>query len=338
MVVRTVERTKERSGWRIRDTLRVIGIKRSTYYSWINREGTERKKVNTNPFTTLPEEREEVIDYALKHPNLRHRELAWRMVDENVVCLSPSTVYRILSEEDLVKRWEKPQPREKEEKEKPDSPNQRWQSDISYVKVQRRNYYMISFIDEYSRYIVHWKLMTSMDGSSVSLAAQESLEKLPESVRPIIQTDNGSGYISHEFKTVLKQFGVGHHKIHPHCPEENGIVERSHRTILSPLDEVELDNYYQAKDEIERIVYWYNEERLHSALNYLRPADYHYGEPEKLLEERRLKIKEARQKRKEENKRRNQLILSLTRVRENDKNYEIKYENHILLETAKSPI
>jgi len=117
--------------------------------------------------------------------------------------------------------------------------------------------------------------------------AQESLESFPEGVRPIIQTDNGSGYISHEFKTVLKHFGVGHHKIHPHCSEENGIVERSYRIILSPLDEVELDNYYQAKEQLERTVRWYNEERLHSALNYLKPVDYHYGNPEKLLEKRR---------------------------------------------------
>ncbi|MCK4571418.1 transposase family protein [candidate division WOR-3 bacterium] len=74
--------------------------------------------------------------------------------------------------------------------------------------------------------------------------AQESLESFPEGVRPIIQTDNGSGYISHEFKTVLKQFGVGHFKIHSYDPEENGLVEQSHRTILSSLDEVELYNYY----------------------------------------------------------------------------------------------
>ena len=104
---------------------------------------------------------------------------------------------------------------------------------------------------------------------------------------PIIQTDNGSGYISHDLKKVLKHSGVGHHKIHPHCSEENGIVERSYRIIISPLDEVELDNYYQAKEEHERIIRWYNEERLHSALNYLRPVDYHYGNPEKLIEERR---------------------------------------------------
>lgn len=75
---------------------------------------------------------------------------------------------------------------------------------VSDVKVQGKKYYMISFIDECSPYIIHWKSMTSMNGNSVSLAAQESLESFPEGVRPIIQTDNGSGYISHEFKTVLK--------------------------------------------------------------------------------------------------------------------------------------
>lgn len=329
MVIKTV---KERSGWRIRGTLKFLGVKRATYYSWIGRERTDRvegDKINTNPFTPLPEEKEKVIEYALNHQDLRHRELTWRMVDENVVCLSPSTVYRILKDNDLVKGWVKPIKRERKEREKPAVPNQKWQSDISYIKVRVKKYYMISFIDEYSRYIVYWDLMLSMDGNSVSLAAQEALERLPEEAKPIIQTDNGSGYISHEFKMVLRQHGVGHHRIHPHCPEENGIVERSHRTILSSLNEVELDNYYQAKEEINRIVQHYNEERLHSAPNFLRPADYHYGDPEKLLEERRLKIQESRHKRKEESLRRKQRDLLLTFKRKNSINLKMRTTTYL---------
>jgi transposase InsO family protein len=44
--------------------------------------------------------------------------------------------------------------------------------------------------------------------------------------KPEIRSDNGSGYIWKEFKTVLKENGLGHHRITPHCPEENGLNER----------------------------------------------------------------------------------------------------------------
>lgn len=221
------------------------------------------------------------------------------MVDEDVVCLSPSTVYRILREVGLIKRWEGKARGDKEKRAKPQGPNQEWQTDISHVKIGNKQYYLISFIDEYSRYLTSWELMDSMDGNAVSLASQQAIDILPEGTTPVIQSDNGSGYISQEFKTVLSQYGIGHHRIHPHCPEENGIVERSHQTILEPLEEKDCFSRYEAEKELAGMVKWYNEERLPSALDYLRPADYHYGDPEELLAERRKKIETARRRRKE---------------------------------------
>lgn len=309
MVMRVVEETKERSRWKIRDILQVLGVSRSTYYSWSKKGDLEKGQTKrTNPYAILPEERDAVIEYALAHPNLRHRVLAWKMVDEDVVCLSPSTVYRILREVGLIKRWEEKSKRDKGGKAKPQGPNQKWQTDISYVKIGGKQHYLISFIDEYSRYLTSWDLMDSIDGNAVSLAAQQAIDPLPEGVTPIIQSDNGSGYISKEFKMVLSQCGIGHHRIHPHCPEENGIVERSHQTILGPLEEKDYSSRYEAEKELANIVRWYNEERLHSALDYLRPADYHYGDPEKLLEERKKKIETARRRRKEKNIRGQQLL------------------------------
>lgn len=307
IVIRVVEETKERSGWKIRDILQVLGISRSTYYSWFQRGNLEKEQTKRmNPYAVLSEEKETVIEYALAHPNLRHRVLAWKMVDEDVVCLSPSTVYRVLREAGLIKRWEERYKGDRKEKVRPQGPNQKWQTDISYVKIGGKQYYLISFIDEYSRYLTNWELMDSMDGNAVSLAAQQAIDTLPEGDSPVIQSDNGSGYISQEFKMVLSQCGIGHHRIHPRCPEENGIVERSHQTILGPLEEKDCSSRYEAEKELADIVKWYNEERLHSALGYLRPVDYHYGDLEELLERRRKKIEAARWKRKEENiKRRN---------------------------------
>ena len=117
--------------------------------------------------------------YALKHPEMRHRELAWRMVDEDVACLSPSTVYRILREENLVCPWRRRTKRSREDEEKAQRPNQSWATDLMYVRIGGRRYYLVSFLDEYSRYIVHYELVTSMDGKTVSLEAQRAVETLP---------------------------------------------------------------------------------------------------------------------------------------------------------------
>jgi putative transposase len=78
-----VEQARRRSGWPAKKTLAALGIPRRTYYRWLKEEAWAR---------ALPEEKAAVLDYARRHPELRRRELAWRMVDEDVVYLSVSTV------------------------------------------------------------------------------------------------------------------------------------------------------------------------------------------------------------------------------------------------------
>ena len=306
-----MEQTKARSGWPARRTLEALGIGRGTYYRWLKQTAwTKEPRGAVRPlqlFEALAEEREVVLDFARKHPTIRHRELAWRMVDEDVAYLSPSTVYRILSEADLVCRGRGRPKRYRQEHEKASRPDQRWGTDLMYVKIGGVDYFYLGFIDEYSRYIVHWELLSGMDGPRVSIAGQAALEKLPRNecgeleVKPEIRTDNGSCFISKEFHGVLNHYGLTHVKIKPHCPEENGIMERSNRTVREALEEEELETRYQAEDALARIIHWYNTERLHSSLGFLRPIDYYRGEPEKLQEARRKKLAAARHRRREKN-------------------------------------
>ena len=308
----TVARTQERSGWSIGRVLKQLGISRSTYYAVVKNDGEPgQKRPIREPHAVLPMEQEHVIAYALRHPDLRHRELAWRMVDEDVAYVSPSSVYRILVSRDLVHRWERPPARAKRIREKPLKPDEKWQSDLRYVGVDDRWYYLITFVDECSRYIVHWDLLRWMDGSSIALAAQAAIDTLPKESRPVIQTDNGSGYVSRDFKTVLSERGLAHQKIRPHCPEENGLVERVNRTLGEALDVHDFEEVAGAKKTIGEIIRWYNEERLHSAIQFLRPIDVYRGEPQKLLEQRRVKLAVARHERREQNLRLQQSSLYL---------------------------
>lgn len=308
-VEETVRDVRRWSGWAVRRSLGALGVSRSAYYRWRRRvdspasaETAGRAARPPQPHAVLPEERTAVKAYALAHPNPRHRELAWKMVDDGVACLSPSAVYGILREEGLVASWpQRRLKRRRTDSEKAQRPDERWQSDIRYVQVGSKRYYLVIFVDEFSRQVTHHELMYGLDGDTLSLEAQRAVEKLPPDRMPIIQTDNGSGYISQEFKKVLSERGLNHVRIRPHCPEENGLVERTHRTLGEALDALDLNDLGQARRAVDEVVRWYNEERLHSALKYLRPIDYYRGDPAKLLDERRRKLADARHRRKEAN-------------------------------------
>ena len=101
--------------------------------------GSRRSVKPVQPYETLAQEKEAVLNYARKHPKLRHRELAWRMVDEDVAYLSPSTVYRILKTEKLVCPWSRRNKRRREEEEKATRPNERWATDVMQVLIGDRH-------------------------------------------------------------------------------------------------------------------------------------------------------------------------------------------------------
>lgn len=309
-----VHNTKRRSGWPARSTLRALGVSPASYYRW-RHEAQRTKTIPPEPikpvqvYEATPEEKRAVREYALKHPALRHRELAWRMLDEGVAALSPSTVYRILKGENLVSPWRRRPKRTREEEEKATRPDEIWATDLMYLTVGGRQYFLLSFLDEYSRQIVHHALVPNMEGATVSVEALVAIERfleerggeIPAAGMPRLRSDNGSCYISREFRGVLDENGLGHQRIKPHCPEENGIIERSNRTLREALEGEELTDLLQARDVLARIIAWYNGERLHSALGYLRPIDYYRGEPQALHEARRRKLAAARHKRREQN-------------------------------------
>jgi len=225
------------------------------------------------------------------------------MVDEDIVYLAPSTVYRILDKHDLLYRWKRPEPGYSKRVPEATYPNEVWHVDLMYLWVRGRWYFLVSVLDSYSRFIVHWELALSMRAQEIAEIIATALEKVPGK-KPRIVRDNGSQFVSKEWSEVIRHFELEEIPIRVRHPESNGRIERYHRSVREEaFGDREVEDLYQARDLLRQWVKYYNEERLHSALNYLCPVDYYEGNPEALLTERKRKLTAATARRKDVNKR-----------------------------------
>ena len=263
--------TVERAGYSVSWILSMLGISRSWYYSQLSFSPILDGRFN--PMAIRIDDEWIVIGYRNEHPAMSFREIAYTIIDGDIAYLYPSTVYRILKRHSLITPWKHPV-WESTRPEHAKFPDEKWQTDIMYVKIRGRLFYLIIFIDEYSRYIVHHNLLATMDADSVSLEAQAAIDKLRKDsiAEPVIQSDNGSSFIAMEFRIVLRENNLTQKLIRPHTPEQNGIVERANKTMRESLAPVILTYYEQAKSEISRIIEYYNNNRGHSSLNYLTPS------------------------------------------------------------------
>jgi transposase InsO family protein len=146
-----------------------------------------------------------------------------------------------------------------------------------------------------------------MTADDVVDVIEEALEKTPTAT-PEIVSDNGSQFTGKEFRQLVKRHTLKQIKTRRQHPESNGLIERYHRSFRQEaVAENSLSNFYSACEQITNWVNFYNHDRLHSAIQYLRPIDYYRGEPEKLVKERLKKLKNAKTKRRNINKQRIQL-------------------------------
>ena len=301
-----VDQAVERCGWSVRRVLRRLGVRRSVYYEWLQRASEQRLDDllpgGRCPSAILPEEKEAVIGYALAHPKEGYRRLAWMMVDADVAYVSPASVYRVLNDADLLYRWKRSE-RVGEKPVAPTGPNQRWHTDLMYLRVGDVWYFLVSVLDGYSRYVVHWELLTTMRAADVRRVVQQALEA--NGLKDVeIVSDNGSQFTSADFKALVRQFALQHIRIRTYHPESNGTIERFHRSTREALAEEDLRNLARARERIGRWVRHYNEERLHASLQYLPPAEFHRGRPEHRVAERRTKLEGARRNREAINRER----------------------------------
>ena len=299
-----VAQTKRRSGWPVTRTLASLGVPRSVYYGWKARASLhDRHGAPCRVYEVLAEERAAICAFALKHPQVGYRKLSWMMVDAGVACMGESTVYRVLSEADLLSRWKRSAPSPGEYHFRPTAPEQQWHTDVMYVWVAARFYFLLSFVDAYSRYIVHHKLLLTLDGKAVATELQAALESA-QNVKPRVVHDHGSEFVNRDVAAVIKAHNLIDIRTRPRHPQSNGIVERFNGTVRAESDNDYGGNYLHAEAIIDKLIRHYNEERLHATLGYMTPATWHRGQPDRVREERARRIAAARTHRKTVNQQR----------------------------------
>lgn len=250
------------------------------------------RRIQLNAITL--EEKQKVIDYALDHTELNHREMTYRMIDENVAFMSTSSVYRILRENNLLQRRQIKEHPEKWDSHAPLSgPDEVWQTDLMNLRFGNRDYFLLSYLDVYSRLVVYHELCLSMTGDSIENASDRAVIKTGRKPKAI-QSDNGSCYISSEYCTFITRSGIEHRKIHPHCPNENAEIERYHRTVRELVDPSEADNYTALIELVKERIRYYNYERYHSAIGYVTPYLKYTGQAEAILVSRKRKLQRAK--------------------------------------------
>jgi transposase InsO family protein len=305
-------RLVESSDLSVKQTLAELGINRSTFYSWYSRyreegiEGLRPKQSQRKTFwNKIPDQqRIEVVEEALEHPELTPRELACHITDQHGWFISESSVYRILKLRGLITSpaWIVMSAAD-EFKDKTRYVHQQWQTDFTYFKVIGWGWYYLSTVmDDYSRYIISWELCTNMESDDAKRSVINALKTAgieDEKERPRVLTDNGSCYVSEAFQQFINEQDLGHVRGAPYHPQTQGKIERYHRTLKNV---VKLENYFfpdVLRSALMSFVDYYNHERYHESLDNLTPADVYFGREREVKTRRHLtKMKTLNERRK----------------------------------------
>lgn len=288
----------------VNQTLKQIGIHKSTFYNWYNRylqrgkAGLEPVKSNRQDYwNRIPDQvRGKVIDLALDLPDLSPRELACTMSDQHGYFVSESSVYRMLKAADLITTPTHILLKASDKYKDPTTRiNEMWQTDFTYMKIIGWGWYYLSTVmDDYSRYIISWELCPTMKAMDVKRTLDKAMIEadLSAEQRPRLLSDNGPCYIGSELAEYLDDKKMKHVRGKPFHPQTQGKIERYHRTMKNV---VKLENYYSPQELVNRLedfVEYYNHRRYHESLDNLTPADVYFGRKEQRLEQReKVKIR-----------------------------------------------
>ena len=278
-----------------------LRLARNKFSSWESRHGLDNAhngKVHRD-YWLESWERQKIVEYCRQHPTESYRAATYRMLDEDIVAVSPATVYRVLKSEGFFSKYNQTKSSLKGTGfEQPVKPHEHWHVDISYLNLCGTFYYFIAVLDGCSRYIVNWDIRQSMTEYDAELVIQRARELFP-GVTPRIISDNGPQFVSKDFRAFIRLSGMTHVRTSPYYPQANGKFERFNKTFkaecVRPRSPISLED---AKRIASGYIHEYNTKRLHSSLGFVTPYDRLHGRHELIFQARDAKLHAARARRK----------------------------------------
>lgn len=201
---------------------------------------------------------------------------------------------------------------QKEFYRKTSRPNQMWATDGAYLKVPGWGYYyLVTVLDDYSRFILAWRLQLDMTAGSLIEVVQDAVEKtgmteVPLSDRTSLLSDNGPGYLSRAFAGYLWLLGIRHIVSAPYHPQTNGKIERYHRTLKGQVKLVVYETPAVLEQALADFVDYYNYLRYHEGIGNVTPADVYYERRDEILAKRKEVKQRTLQQRRDYNRARNE--------------------------------
>jgi len=302
-IVDTLVRLKKQTGLPVKLFVKILGVSNQKVIDW-KKNGVKKEKKNIpKSHWSTPEERCAVVEFKKENMQLGYVRLTWMMIDKDIAYLSPSSVYRILVNAALNNKWTKPAGEPKKEGfDQPVRVHEHWHLDISYLNYKGTFVYLICVLDGYSRAILSWDICIRMESFDVQIVLWRTCEKYLKADNPNnprLITDNGSQFLTKEFKDTLKFFSMKNVRTSVNHPQSNGKIERFHGTIKSEkIRSMPILNLDQMKSEVGEWIDFYNNERLHSAIQYVTPMDVINGKQEEIINERKRKLIEGKKMRK----------------------------------------
>lgn len=273
---------------------------RSKFFDWRRRYGrvNEHNGLVPRDHWIEPWEKRAIVSFYLEHRADGYRRVAFMMIDADIVAVSPTSVWRVLSNEGLLRRWNSTPSLKGTGFEQPLGPHEHWHVDISYINIRATFFYLCAVLDGASRFIVAWDIRASMTEADVEIVLQRARERFPQAA-PRVISDNGPQFAANDFKEFIRLSGMTHVRTSPYYPQSNGKIERFNRTLKaecirpgSPL------SLHDARRIVGGYVDYYNNTRLNSAIGFVAPRDRLEGRHREILAGRDRKLEAAREERR----------------------------------------
>lgn len=281
MVRRKAIRLIKYKKWSYAKVARYLGYNRSTIMRWHKRYKERHyfglydrsKRPKTIDKKTTPFEYQELIVKLRKETRYCHQRLAILLRQDHDLDIKPITIYRVLKRNNLIKQKKKYQrPFKQLKRPYPISAGSLIQADTKHILIRGSKYYQYTYLDVSTRYQVAY-LSKKLSPIIAGRMLEKAINEFPFKIN-MIQTDNGPEF-QRQFRIKCFLLDIKHRYTRIRNPQENGRVERVHRTVDEEFYHrgIKPKSLHLLNKQLQEYLNWYNTKRIHLSLINITPEN-----------------------------------------------------------------